>query len=87
MRTTDDESWLIRYAVGVAMDEKAKDERTCVGLCAECRHMQLITSSRGSTFYLCGRSADDPGFAKYPRLPVIECPGYEQKGATDAPNR
>jgi hypothetical protein len=41
--------------------------------------MQLITSDRGSTFYLCGRSADDPGFPKYPRLPVIQCPGYDPK--------
>jgi hypothetical protein len=28
-------------------------------------------------FWLCARSADDPRFAKYPRLPVLRCPGFE----------
>jgi hypothetical protein len=41
--------------------------------------MQLITSDRGSTFYFCQRSASDASFPKYPRLPVIQCRGYEPK--------
>ena len=41
--------------------------------------MRLVESDRGSTFYLCERSASDPGFPKYPRLPVLQCRGYEQK--------
>jgi hypothetical protein len=36
-----------------------------------------VESSRGSRFWLCGRSADDPRFAKYPRLPVLQCAGFE----------
>jgi len=48
------------------------------GLCAGCRHLRLIKSDRGTTFYFCQRSATDPEFPKYPRLPVLECPGYEQ---------
>ena len=48
-----------------------------VGLCAACRHARRIESRRGSAFYLCGRAADDPDFPRYPRLPVIECRGYD----------
>jgi hypothetical protein len=47
-----------------------------VGLCAACQHARLIRSDRGSIFYLCGLSAQDPAFPKYPRLPVLECSGY-----------
>ena len=52
------------------------------GLCGACRHAQRVESARGSRFWLCARSADDPRFAKYPRLPVLECRGYE---SSDAP--
>jgi hypothetical protein len=41
--------------------------------------MRWITSDRGSAFYLCQLSATDPKFPKYPRLPVIECSGYDPK--------
>ncbi|HEX4786693.1 MAG TPA: hypothetical protein VH350_20305 [Candidatus Sulfotelmatobacter sp.] len=47
------------------------------GLCAHCRFMRLMHSDRGSTFFLCERSATDPSFPKYPRLPVLQCTGYE----------
>jgi hypothetical protein len=50
-----------------------------VGLCADCNYMRIIESARGSTFYLCGRSATDANYPKYPRLPVIQCAGYERK--------
>ena len=48
-----------------------------VGLCASCRLAQVITSSHGSTFYLCKLSDTDPAFRRYPILPVRECPGYQ----------
>ena len=48
-----------------------------VGLCANCRHTATITSARGSLFWLCRRSEREPAFPKYPRLPVLRCPGYE----------
>ncbi|PYR55165.1 MAG: hypothetical protein DMF85_20330 [Acidobacteria bacterium] len=48
------------------------------GLCATCRHARVIVSDRGSTFYLCERSKTDPTFPKYPRLPVVECTGWER---------
>ena len=41
--------------------------------------MRLIKSDRGATFYLCQRSASDASLPKYPRLPVIQCRGYEKK--------
>jgi hypothetical protein len=47
------------------------------GLCASCVHAQIVTSSKGSTFYLCRLSETDPRFRKYPVLPVEHCSGYE----------
>jgi len=47
------------------------------GLCAACRHARVITSARESVFVLCERSRTDPAFARYPRLPVLECIGFE----------
>ena len=43
--------------------------------------MRQIESARGSTFYQCERWVSNPNFPKYPRLPVIECSGYEPKMA------
>jgi hypothetical protein len=51
-----------------------------VGLCATCTHAQVITSARGSVFYLCRLSFTDPHFAKYPVLPVRQCTGYQREG-------
>jgi hypothetical protein len=48
-----------------------------IGLCETCRHARVIRSDRGSVFYLCQLSFTDPSFSKYPRLPVMECGGYE----------
>jgi len=53
-----------------------KARREGEGLCAECAHRRGITSGRGSTFVLCGKSADDPRFPRYPRLPVVRCDGF-----------
>ena len=47
------------------------------GLCAICAHARRVTSGRGAVFWLCGRSAADPAFPKYPRLPVLRCDGHE----------
>jgi hypothetical protein len=53
-------------------------ERDCAGLCADCVHARSVESSRGSVFLLCELSRSDPRFAKYPRLPVLSCPGFEK---------
>jgi hypothetical protein len=55
-----------------------KRECECAGLCADCRYSRRKKSDRGSTFYFCERSATDPAFPKYPRLPVLECSGFER---------
>jgi hypothetical protein len=57
-------------------DAKAKAERA--GLCADCKHARRVESNRGSAFLFCELSRSDPRFVKYPRLPVLSCPGYEK---------
>ena len=46
------------------------------GLCPHCINVQVITSDRGSRFYLCRLSATDKRYPKYPPQPVIACDGY-----------
>lgn len=47
-----------------------------MGLCERCRHARVIVTPR-SRFWLCGRARSDPAYARYPRLPVLACPGFE----------
>jgi len=47
------------------------------GLCGSCRHARTLPSSRGSEFVQCMLAETDPRFAKWPRLPVLSCAGYE----------
>jgi hypothetical protein len=54
-------------------------ERAAVGLCAGCAHARRVVSSKGSSFWLCGRATSDARFAKYPPLPVVRCVGYEPR--------
>ena len=49
------------------------------GLCDGCVHQQLVKTGRGSVFSLCRRSKTDPRYAKYPRVPVLRCPGFEPR--------
>lgn len=58
--------------------ENSATERLRLGLCMDCKHMRRVVSERGSTFYMCQRGLREPGFLKYPRLPVLECRGYEE---------
>jgi hypothetical protein len=55
-----------------------------VGLCGACAHARVIRSDRGSIFYLCQLSFEDPRFPKYPRLPVLECSGYRAQENANA---
>jgi hypothetical protein len=52
---------------------------TPVGLCATCVHQKMVGNTRGSTFSMCLRSREDPAYPKYPRLPVLTCPGHERR--------
>jgi hypothetical protein len=49
-----------------------------LGLCADCQHARLIISAKNSTFIQCHLSFTDSSFAKYPRLPVLNCSGYRK---------
>lgn len=51
---------------------------TRFGLCDTCRHQQIVRSGRGSVFSLCARSKTDDRYPKYPRAPVLACPGHER---------
>jgi hypothetical protein len=44
------------------------------GLCDSCRWQKVIRNTRGSSFSMCR----NPDLPKYPRLPVLECPGHER---------
>jgi hypothetical protein len=57
------------------------------GLCRACAHATVVTTDRGSTFYLCERSKTDPRFPRYPRLPVVACIGYDEKECTESTRR
>ena len=50
------------------------------GLCRRCAQARTVASRR-STFLACGRAAADPTFPRYPRLPVLACPGFEPVAA------
>jgi hypothetical protein len=56
------------------MDASAQQR---VGLCASCRFAEVVTSSKGATFYLCTLATTDPRFRRYPTLPVRICTGYQ----------
>ena len=36
-----------------------------------------VPNTRGSVFSLCRRSRSDRGYARYPPVPVLACPGHE----------
>lgn len=49
------------------------------GLCDTCVHQQEVRNTRGSVFSLCLLSRTDRAYPRYPRLPVLECDGYERR--------
>ena len=56
---------------------------TAAGLCESCRHQQVVRNTRGSSFSLCRRSREDDRYPRYPRLPVLRCPGHEPRAAQE----
>lgn len=48
------------------------DLPTSPGLCASCRHLELIASKR-SVFVFCAASRLTPAAPRYPALPVVSC--------------
>jgi hypothetical protein len=53
------------------------NDRGRFGLCAVCRHRRHIESRKGSTFLFCRRSETDRRYPRYPRLPMLQCQGFE----------
>ena len=50
------------------------------GLCADCARQRVIRNTRGSVFSMCERGlAGEPGYAKYPPMPVVRCAGFEPR--------
>jgi propionyl-CoA synthetase len=49
------------------------------GLCAACRHAKLSETRRGTAYLRCLRAAWDAALPRYPRLPVSQCTGFEQR--------
>src|SRR5262249_35581408 len=47
-----------------------------VGLCARCQHARTVKTPR-SVFWRCELSKTDSRFPRHPRLPVLECPGFD----------
>lgn len=62
------------------MSDRRRPPEVVAGLCGLCVHRELLRSPR-SVFVRCGRAKDDPRFARYPALPVLECPGFEARAA------
>jgi hypothetical protein len=53
-------------------------QRPPAGLCDRCTHQRLVATTRGPIYSLCERSRSQPeAYPRYPRLPVLECRGYE----------
>jgi len=53
-----------------------------VGLCRRCQHARQVPTGR-TLYWMCELSLTDPAYAKYPRLPVLACPGYEPRPESD----
>ena len=54
------------------------------GLCDSCAHQQIVGNTRGSVFSLCRRSRTEPDrFPRYPRIPVVHCDGWEERGLVE----
>ena len=51
------------------------------GLCATCLHAKLNETRRGTAYLRCTRAEWDDRLTRYPRLPVLQCAGFDHDGA------
>jgi len=56
-------------------------ERERVGICVGCRFMLEQGTKRGGIFFRCTRADEDETFKRYPAIPVLDCHGFEERGA------
>lgn len=57
--------------------DKDRSAQPQLGLCQACVYAREIVSGKGSRFLYCLRAEQtDSRYTKYPRLPVLECPGH-----------
>jgi len=49
------------------------------GACSACKHAKLNETQRGTAYLRCTRAEWDSALARYPRLPVTECAGFERR--------
>jgi arginase len=49
------------------------------GLCGSCTYAKLNQTRRGTAYLRCARAAWDITLARYPRLPITRCAGFEQR--------
>ncbi len=64
------------FIIEQPMHERFKPQ---AGLCLDCRFVKVAGNKKGSTFFLCRRSDDEPQYARYPALPVLDCAGFMQR--------
>ena len=48
------------------------------GLCVGCMHAKLNLTRRGTAYLRCLRAEWDDRLPRYPRLPVLDCVGFER---------
>jgi hypothetical protein len=51
-------------------------------LCASCAFVRHVNGRRGQTYLLC---RNENIAAKYPRQPILTCPGYQPKTTINPP--
>ena len=56
-----------------------KSDPSHVGLCLDCLHAKQVAGKEDTFYFLCELSFTNRTFPKYPRLPVLQCPGYVKR--------
>ena len=70
-----DEGCLCRNCLSAEIEDQLRQH---AGLCAGCRHAKRLATKTGAPIFQCARAANEPRYAKFPRLPVSSCVGFEK---------
>ena len=57
------------------------------GICLDCKLAKIVVSAKASRFIQCQKHFEDKRFAKYPRLPVMACSGFEKQSGDGSASR